>query len=90
MNDKEQSNLNNEKIKACIKGKGYKLMDVAEALGISKSNLTNTLNGDMSLSRAQKIADFLGCSLDELLGGDSNHSDIVCPHCGKPINVTLS
>lgn len=67
------------------------LIDVANALGISKSGLGSTLSGDMSLTRAQKIAEFIGCSLDELLGYKScDEAKLVCPHCGKPINVTLS
>lgn len=64
----EQTEKNITAIKACAKRKGVKLIDIANALGVSQSGFAQYLRGDMSLTRAQSIAQILGVTLDEMLG----------------------
>ena len=77
---------NNTNIRNAIKARGYKLSDVAKGVGVDKTAITQYLSGDMSLTKAQSIAKFLGCSLDELLG---NSQSFVCPYCGKPLKIHI-
>lgn len=57
--------------------------------GITQSALGQMLNGDPSISRVQQIADIIGVPLSELVADDTNAHHQVCPHCGKPIKITL-
>lgn len=56
-------------IKTIIREKGWTIAGVAEKLGTSQSALSQQLiNGTLSLSRAQDIADIVGVSLSTLVG----------------------
>lgn len=50
--------------------KGYKRKDIEEAIGAVQSRVSDCLNkkADFTLKQAVAVADFLGCSFDELLG----------------------
>ena len=85
---KKIAEYNNLNIRNAIKARGYKLIDVAKGIGVDKASLTQYLDGDMSLTKCQSIARFLGCSLDELLGGNEKKA-LVCPHCGKPLHIKV-
>lgn len=79
-------------IKKAIKESGYTISKVAERLGIAQPSLTAQLiNGTMSLSRAKEIADIIGVSLSELVADENDQQDtsLVCPHCGKPIELEV-
>lgn len=79
-------------IKKAIKESGYTISKVAERLGIAQPSLTAQLiNGTMSLSRAKEIADIIGVSLSELVAdeNDQQGTSLVCPHCGKPIELEV-
>ena len=79
-------------VKKAIKEKGFTISKVAELLGITQPSLTAQLtNGTMSLIRAKEIADIIGVPLSELVADEDEQkgTSIVCPHCGKPINVKL-
>lgn len=79
-------------IKKAIKESGFTISKVAEKLGIAQPSLTAQLiNGTMSLSRAKEIADIIGVSLSELVAdkNDQQGASIVCPHCGKPIEISV-
>ncbi len=79
-------------VKKAIKEKGFTISKVAELLGIAQPSLTAQLkNGTMSLIRAKEIANIIGVSLSELVAdvNDQPGASLVCPHCGKPINIKL-
>lgn len=80
-------------IKKAIKESGFTISKVAEKLGIAQPSLTAQLiNGTMSLSRAKEIADIIGVSLSELVADENEQqggASIVCPHCGKPIEISV-
>lgn len=79
-------------IKKAIKESGFTISKVAERLGIAQPSLTAQLiNGTMSISRAKEIADIIGVSLSELVADENEQqcASIVCPHCGKPIEISV-
>ena len=79
-------------IKKAIKESGFTISKVAERLGIAQPSLTAQLiNGTMSLSRAKEIADIIGVSLSELVAdeNDQQGAPLICPHCGKPIELEV-
>ena len=79
-------------IKKAIKESGYTISKVAERLGIAQPSLTAQLiNGTMSISRAKEIADIIGVSLSELVAdeNDQQGTSLICPHCGKPIELEI-
>jgi len=78
--------MENIDIKKVIKSRGKKLVDVANMLGVTQSALTQQIQANsFTLARLQKIADFLGCSVVELLKTDEEIT--ICPHCGRAINI---
>ncbi len=83
-------------LKKTIKQRGYTLEELAKQMtkrdgtrGISTPAMYQILNGNPTLSRLQEIANILGISVSELLAGDTARG-AVCPHCGKPLNITIS
>lgn len=58
-----------DKILDVIKKRGYKVSDVATALGIDKSTLYRKLNGDvecgLTINEAKKLKSFLSLSDEE-------------------------
>ena len=63
-------------IKNAIKEHGMTLAEVASKMtnrdgkiGISQSSLTQTINGNATLDKLIEIANIVGCSVPELLGG---------------------
>ena len=62
-----------ERIKCVAKSKGVQLKDLFSGLSLNKNTLSNMYNGSMlkgdSLGR---IADYLDCSVDYLLGRTDN------------------
>ena len=80
-------------IKKAIKAKGVTLRYVAQQLDIQPATLTQQINENtIAVRRVQQIADIIGCPLTELVADDedNNHVSVVCPHCGKPIKLTIS
>lgn len=79
-------------IKKVIKEKGYKIEQVAEEMGVHRVTLCQTINSNPTIRTLQRIADVIKCDvsdffLDEI---EKKESTLVCPHCGKPINVDVT
>lgn len=80
-------------IKKAIKAKGYTLKQVSEKLNVTQSALSQQINNNtISVAKVQEIADILSCPLTDLLTDADTPSALTlsCPHCGKPINITLA
>ena len=57
--------------------------DVAERMGISRVTLSQTLNGNPTMSTLQRIADALECKVGEFFLDELEEKNfIVCPKCG--------
>ena len=66
MNNKEEIISN---IKESIKRHGFTQSAVAQQMGVSQASLTGIINGNPTLDKLIHIANILGCSVSELLGG---------------------
>lgn len=55
-------------ILAVIKKRGFRLEDVANALGITKGSLSATINGSPNVKKLIEIALVIGCSPAEFFG----------------------
>lgn len=81
-------------IKRVIKSKGFTLEQTATKMGITRITLIQSLSRNPTISTLQRIADAIGCRvvdffLDELGEQEQKKPIYVCPHCGKPIEVSL-
>jgi transcriptional regulator with XRE-family HTH domain len=78
------------RIKEIAKSRGLNLEQLAEKLGIRRTSLSQALTRNVfSIEKLSEIADVLDVEIPELFEA-SQPSSMKCPHCGKPINVTLS
>ena len=92
------SNILNMNIQKVIKRQGFTISQVAALVknqrggfGVSQGALSTTLNNNPGIEKLQEIANIIGVSLSELVADEGDHqgSRITCPHCGKPINITV-
>ena len=59
-------------------------------VGISQGALSTALNGNPTIDKLQEIADIIGVTLSELVADEAQGLRLVCPHCGKPLNIELT
>ena len=85
-----------------IKRKGYTQKEVSESLGMNTGNFSVMIRGNITVENLRRIADAIGCKVtdffsDETPGenvneGDHDHAPgsggIICPHCGRSIQLT--
>lgn len=78
-------------LKKTIKRQGFTLDGVAQEMGISKSAMSQIVNGNPTYSKLQEIANIIGISVSELVsdGTDERPATLRCPHCGKEIQVEI-
>ena len=81
-------------IKSVIHAHGLRVMDVADKMGVNRVTLTNTINGNPTVKTLERIAEIVGCNVVEFFQDNQQQEQQVpqhtCPHCGKPINISLS
>ena len=98
MNNKEDIIKN---LKETIKKYGFTQADIAQrmtgkdgSIGISQASLTGIINGNPTLDKLIEIANAVGCSVSELLGGCNGSSlppkSISINVDGKEYNYTIS
>ena len=78
-------------IKKVIREHGLTLTEMGNKLGVTKSSMTQLVSGNPTLSRLQDMAKVLGIPVSELLRDTDEppKGGIVCPHCGKPLNIKV-
>ena len=78
------------RIKDLCKEKGIGVAELAEKVGMSRVSIGNFIARRQwpSSEAIRKIAEALGVEVYELFkpGGTAK---LVCPHCGKPLEVTI-
>ena len=74
-------------IKKVIKDRGMEVQEVAKRMGITPTGLSQHINGNPSVEVLERIAKAIGCDISELFEPASIR--ILCPHCGKPINIKV-
>lgn len=89
-------------IKTTIKQRGLTLAQVAQRMDITAPTLTNVINGNITLKSMRRIADAIGCDVTDFFADESPGVDaptvnqdhapgsggIICPHCGRSIQLT--
>ena len=76
------------RVKEVSKAQGVSITKLAELVGITQPNMSNSANGKTSpsLDLLERIAGALGVSVPELFAPQPTNT-ITCPHCGKLIKV---
>lgn len=76
------------RIKEICKEKSITMKEIAERIGINPITLTQSLNGNPTLSRLQEVADILGVDVSELFEQPIKESIYGCLWVnGKPVVV---
>ena len=65
--------------------KGLTMADIAKQIGISRVNLSNSLNGNPTLSRLTEVAEILGVEVSELFGVRRPNREGGFTRCGQAI-----
>lgn len=78
------------RIKEVIKERGTTVQDLAERMGITRVGLSQHINGNPSVEVLERIAFALGCPVTELFEQPKTDTvSLICPHCGKNINIKV-
>lgn len=75
----------NLRIKEVIKAHDLTVEQVAKRMGILPSALSQSINGNPTIEKLEKIASAIGCTPAELLAIPTN--TITCPRCGAVLEV---
>lgn len=89
-------------IQGTIKRMGYTQAKVSELIGMNTGNFSVMIRGNITVENLRRIAQAIGCNVtdffaDESPGVDASAADrdhapgsggIICPHCGRPIQLT--
>ena len=76
-------------IKEYIKASGMTSAEVASKLGITPGAFSQTVNGNPTVEMIAKVAEVLNIEPFELLKPPGNNGTLKCPHCGKPIKISV-
>lgn len=57
--------------------------------GITQGAVSQIITGNPTLRKLQEIAGIIGVPLAVLLADDDAGANFVCPHCGKPIKISV-
>ncbi len=81
------------RIKEILKEKGITLSQLADTMGVSRQALSRQVAGKLLVEKAEEIADALDVPIWQLFASSEEvqkeNNNIVCPHCGNPIKVTI-
>lgn len=82
------------RIKEILKEKGITLSQLADTMGVSRQALSRQVAGKLLVEKAEEIANALDVPMWQLFASSEEvqkgNSNIVCPHCGNPIKVTIT
>ena len=72
-------------IKEICKQKGVKQIELARLLDMREDSFSTAIKRDtLSIEKLEIIAKYLGVELGDLFG-----KVVVCPHCGKELNIKV-
>ena len=89
-------------IKSTIKSHGFTQAAVADAIGMTAGAFSLMINGNITINSMRRIADAIGCNVADFFSDETAEIDaaqvdqigspgsggIVCPHCGRSIQLT--
>ena len=80
-------------IKRAAKLRGISVKELADKLHVASPTLSQHINGNPSVKVLQGIASAMGCNITDLFfaeeGEETPSAKLVCPHCGKPLNIHI-
>lgn len=76
------------RIKEVLKEKGMTAKDLANAMGVSESSLSQAINGNPTIGTLEKMAIAMGVPVVELLC--TTTGIIVCPNCKTKIRLDVN
>ena len=85
-------------IKSVIKEHGFTQKQVADAMGVTESSMSQTVNNEnVSIKMLHRIADVIGCKVGDFFKDEMEHCEpcasmhklgkFTCPHCGQEITI---
>lgn len=82
------------RIKEILKEKSITLSQLADTMGVSRQALSRQVAGKLLVEKAEEIANALDVPIWQLFVSPNEvqkeNNNIVCPHCGNPIKVTIT
>ena len=79
------------RIREACRDKGTTQAALAQKLGVRATSLSQVIARDnCDVNYLQRIADILGVQIKDLFRDDVPQKNIVCPHCGKPLNIKVT
>ena len=78
-------------IKEVAKRYGLTLTELGDRLRVSRQTIHYYIEqGDKNpMSQLEKIANAIGCTIEELFRNETKSDNISCPHCGKPLSIKI-
>lgn len=83
-------------IKETAKRYGISLTQLADILGVNRQTVYFYIEQGAKnpLSQLEKIANAIGCPIEELYRGELREDAVsypsyLCPHCGKELNIKI-
>lgn len=80
------------RLKEIMADRGVTNVALAKQLGYTEVAVSNMVRGKSlpSLNTLEKIADILGVGMRDFFDEEAAPPErLVCPHCGKPIKITI-
>lgn len=77
----------NLRVKDILREKGLTQKELAQKMGVAEISLSRSINGNPNLDTLTKIAQALNIEISELFA--PTKPQIVCPHCGKVLNIKI-
>lgn len=85
------------RIKEIMSEKGITSVELAEKIGVSKATISNLINNKTmpsietlgKIAAALAVPDWQMFASKEEAVNDTKKEFLMCPHCGKPIEVSL-
>lgn len=80
-----------DRVKQIMKAQGLSVTELSKRMGVMPSSLSRTLsNGTCRVATLKLIADALGCDIKDITEEAPEEPRLVCPHCGKEIEASIS
>ena len=78
-------------IKELCRDKGITQAQLAERIGIKPVSFSQAISrNNFDIQYLSRIADALGVEIPDLFQQSNKGVNGVCPHCGKPIKITIT
>lgn len=78
-----------DNIKAVANRHGKTISAIADEMGVAQSHVSRTINNPrITLQDMEKLSQLIGCEVSDFFV-EASPTSLVCPHCGKPLNIHI-